>query len=202
GTTVPNPGLRPETAVHYELGYQIRQGAWGGKLAVFQSDLRDAIVPVTVLPQGSCSAPCTQQQNVGKQRNRGVELSLDYTPVSTLMLNAQANYIDVDIDNPSNPTIKPTNIPRYKYMLAGDWQFLPQWHLRIDAQHEAQRNSNSTGSRVADSFTLANAFLRFEPLREFGIEVGVRNLGDELYAYEEGYYEAGRTWLAQIDYRY
>jgi iron complex outermembrane receptor protein len=35
-----------------------------------------------------------------------------------------------------------------------------------------------------------------------GIELGVRNATDELYAYEEGYYEAGRTWLGQLDYRF
>jgi iron complex outermembrane receptor protein len=28
----------------------------------------------------------------------------------------------------------------------------------------------------------------------------VRNATDELYAYEEGFFEPGRTWLAQIDY--
>lgn len=86
--------------------------------------------------------------------------------------------------------------------MAAAWEFLPQWNVRVDAQHEAKRYSNSTGTRIADSFTLANAFLRFAPIESLGIELGVRNATDELYAYENGYYEAGRSWLVQLDYRF
>jgi len=74
--------------------------------------------------------------------------------------------------------------------------------LRVDTQHEDERFSNSTGSRTADGFTLANAFVRFNPVERLGIELGVRNVTDELYAYEEGFYEAGRTWIGQLDYRF
>ena len=72
--------------------------------------------------------------------------------------------------------------------------------LRADAQHESARYSTSTGTRVAGSFNLVNAFLRFEPARSFGLEIGVRNATNELYAYEEGFFEPGRTWLAQVDF--
>jgi iron complex outermembrane receptor protein len=200
GSAVPNPGLDPETAIHYEIGYQQKGGNWGAKIALFQSNLHDAIQSITLAPTTCSSPPCTQLQNVGKQRNRGVELSLDYAPVSTLQLNGQVNI--VDIDNLSDPSIRPAGSPQYKYLLAGDWQFLQQWRLRVDAQHESKRYSNSTGTRVAGSFTLANAFVRFTPIEQLGVELGVRNATDELYAYEEGFYEAGRTWLGQVDYRF
>ena len=199
GSVIPNPGLDPETALHYEIGYQQKGANWGAKLALFQSNLHDAIQSITVAPTCAVS-PCTQLQNIGKQRNRGVELSFDYAPVNVLQLSGQVNV--VDIDNVSDPTIKPLGSPQYKYMLAADWQFLQEWRLRVDAQHESKRYSNSTGTRVAGSFTLANAFVRFTPIERLGLELGVRNATDELYAYEEGFFEAGRTWLAQMDYRY
>ena len=53
---------------------------------------------------------------------------------------------------------------------------------------------------MAGSFNLVNAFLRFEPSSHFGLEVGVRNATNELYAFEEGFFEPGRTWLAQVDF--
>ncbi len=53
------------------------------------------------------------------------------------------------------------------------------------------------GARARD----ANAFVRYTPIQRLGIELGVRNATDELYAYEQGFYEPGRTWLAQLDYR-
>lgn len=200
GAVVPNPALDPETALHYEVGYQQRGGNWNAKVALFQSKIEDAIQSIT-LPGTACtSPPCSQLRNIGKQRNRGVELSFGVAPFAALELNGQLNYVDVD--NLTSPSVRPANIPRYKYLLSGDWQFLQQWRLRVDAQHEAERFSNSTGTRVADSFTLVNSFVRFTPLASLGIEVGVRNLTDELYAYEEGFFEAGRTWLGQVDYRF
>lgn len=199
GSTVPNPGLDPETATHYEIGYQQKGANWNAKVALFQSRIEDAIQTITLT--GGCSnPPCTQLQNIGKQRNRGVELGLDYAPLESLQLSGQVNFVDVD--NLNAPSVRVTNIPEYKYLLSGDWQFLPQWRLRVDAQHESKRFSNSTGTRIADSFTLANAFVRFTPIEALGIELGVRNATDELYAYEEGFFEAGRTYLGQVDYRF
>jgi iron complex outermembrane receptor protein len=200
GSAVPNPGLDPERALHYELGFQQKGTNWGAKIAVFQSDLDDAIQTITLLPAACSSPPCTQLQNIGEQRNRGVELSADYALSNTLQLSAQANFVDVD--NRSDPSVRPTGIPERKYLVSANWQFIPQWYARVDAQHESSRYSNSGGTRVADSFTLANVFLRFSPIDKVGIEVGARNVTDELYAYEEGFYEAGRTWLAQLDYRF
>ena len=199
GSAVPNPALDPETATHYEIGYETKGADWSTKIALFQSNLHDAIQAIT-LPATACTVPpCTQLQNIGRQRNRGVELSGNFAPVSTLQLSGQVNIVTIDL---SNSAIRPTNTPEYKYLLAGDWQFLQQWRWSVDAQHESKRYSNSTGTRVAGSFTLVNSFVRFAPVARLGVEVGVRNLTDQLYAYEEGFFEAGRTWLGQIDYRF
>ncbi|MDZ4078548.1 MULTISPECIES: TonB-dependent receptor plug domain-containing protein [Hydrocarboniphaga] len=209
GTVRPNPALKREIADHYEIGYELRRERWGGRIALFQSELDDAIQSVTLLtppapaepPCPNSTTTCTQLQNVGKQRHRGVELSATATPIDALTLIAQANFVDID-NRGQNSAVKITGTPDAIYRLRADWNLLPQWRLRLDAQHEADRFSNSTGTRVAESFTVANAFLRFSPVTSVGIDIGVRNLTDELYAYDEGYYEAGRTWLAQVDYRY
>lgn len=200
GAVVPNPGLESESALHYEVGYQYKGGNWSAKVALFQSHLDDAIQSVA-LPAAACSTPpCTQLQNIGEQRNRGIELSADYAPIDTLRFSAQVNLLDVD--NLTNPAIRPLGLPQQKYLLAGNWQFASQWRLHIDSQYESDRYSNSTGTRIASSFPMVNGFVRFSPIVGLGLELGVRNATDELYAYEEGFYEAGRTWLMQIDYRY
>jgi iron complex outermembrane receptor protein len=199
GTAVPNPDLRPETAMHYELGYEHQGGNWSDRLALFESRLQDAIQSVEVAPILCSIPPCSQLQNVTKQRNRGFEVSGHYAPIATLELAGQLSL--VDIANLSSPGVRPTGTPRYKYQLAADWNFLPRWHLRANGRHESERYSNSTGTRIAGSYTLADAFLRFEPLEQTGVDLGVRNATDTLYAYDEGYYEAGRSWLLQLDWR-
>jgi iron complex outermembrane receptor protein len=44
--------------------------------------------------------------------------------------------------------------------------------------------------------------VRYAHNDSWGAELGVRNLGNELYAYQEGFYEPGRSWLMQLDWRY
>ena len=198
GSVVPNPGLSPETALHAEIGFEETGSNWGSKVSVFQSRLHDAIQSVSLAPTACSAPPCTELENFGRQRNRGVEVSGSYSPIEALHFQAEVDIVQIDFLD--NPTLKAQGTPENKYRLTGDWRILPQLQLRADAQHESARYSNSSGTRVAGSFNLVNAFLRFEPVRRVGIEVGVRNATDELYAYEEGFFEPGRTWLAQIDF--
>lgn len=202
GSAVPNPGLGPERAMHYEIGIEQRYTTWGVRAAVFQADLDDAIENVSIAA-GLCTSPnptCFQQQNIGEQRNRGIDLTFDYKPFETLRFDAQASI--VDRDNRSRPELRQTDTPEQKYRLGVQWKALPVLTLKADAQHESKRFSTTDGTRVADDFTLINAFVRYEPIERWGFELGGRNLTDELYAYQEGFYEAGRTWLAQLDYRF
>jgi iron complex outermembrane recepter protein len=200
GSVVPNPTLDSESALHYELSYQHKGANWSAKAALFQAKLNDAIQSVSLAATACSVPPCTQLQNIGEQRNRGIELSADYAPIDTLQLSGQINLLD--IDNITSPTVLPTGVPKDKYLLSANWQFTSKWYLRVDGQHESERYSTSTGTRIAGAFTTLNGFVRFEPIAKLGVELGVRNATDELYAYEEGFYEAGRTWLAQVDYRF
>jgi iron complex outermembrane receptor protein len=199
GSMVPNPGLKPETALHVEVGLEQQAATWNARLSLFQSRLHDAVQSVSIAPTACATPPCSEWQNVGKQRNRGVEVSGGYSPLDTLHLQAEVDVLQIDFLN--NPSLKPLGTPGNKYRLMGDWEFLPKLRVRADWQHEAARYSTSTGTRVAGSFDLVNAFLRYEPLSHLGLELGVRNATDALYAYEEGFYEPGRTYLAQVDFQ-
>lgn len=202
GSVVPNPDLEAEYANHFELGYEHQGEGWTAKVALYQANIRDAIESVT-LPGTACDAPnpdCSQLQNIGRQRNRGVELSGSWQPLHGLRFDAQVNLLDRD--NLSDPGILPTDTPKWRQRVTASWQPHPQWRVTLDAQHESRRYTTTNGSRVADGFTLVNAFGRYQANGNWGVELGVRNLADELYAYQEGFFEAGRSWLLQLDWRY
>ncbi|MFC4252972.1 TonB-dependent receptor plug domain-containing protein [Sinimarinibacterium flocculans] len=202
GAAIPNENLGPETAQHYELGWTEKRERWDLRVALFQADIDDAIENV-IIDADLCTSPnptCFQQRNIGEQRNRGAELALGWRPLDTLRLDVQVSLLDRD--NRTSPDIRPLSTPERKYRLAARWQPVAGWTLKADAQHESERYSTTDGARVADDFTLVHAFVRYEPVPRIGIEAGARNLTDELYAYQEGFFEPGRTWLAQIDYRY
>jgi iron complex outermembrane receptor protein len=198
GSAVPNPGLKPESALHVEVGAEQKGTNWSARLALYQSRLHDAVQQVSLAPTACSAPPCTELENVGRQRNRGFELTGGYSPIDTLHLSGEIDL--VQIDHLDNPAQRPLGTPENKYRLMGDWNFLPMLFARADWQHESARYSTNTGTRVAGSFNRVNAFLRFEPSSHFGTEVGVRNATNELYAYEEGFFEPGRTWLAQVDF--
>ena len=72
--------------------------------------------------------------------------------------------------------------------------------LRVD-KPEAER---SAPAKWEDAYTICVMQKDMPGKRywEEGVEVGVRNAFDKLYAYEEGFFEPGRTWLGQLDYRF
>jgi len=202
GSVVPNPDLKAEYANHFELGYEHTGEGWSAKVALFQANVRDAIESIT-LPASVCSAPnpnCSQLQNVGRQRNRGTELSGAWQALDSLRLDAQVTL--VDRENLSSPALLATDTPKWRQRVAASWEFLPRWRLSVDAQHESKRYSATNGARIAEAFTLVNGFVRFSLNDNWGGELGVRNLTDELYAYQEGFYEPGRSYLAQLDWRF
>src|SRR3989441_3458004 len=89
GTGGFNPDLKPQHAWNYEIG---TRGSLGQRLgytvAVFQADVRDALVPYEIL------APRFYYRNAGSTRHRGVELSGDLALVPGVRLNAVWTYAD------------------------------------------------------------------------------------------------------------
>ncbi|MDE6478883.1 MAG: TonB-dependent receptor [Muribaculaceae bacterium] len=78
-----NPDLRWETTTMLNLGldFAFLNGRINGTIEYYNKDTKDMIwdyaVPTTIYPVGSLTA------NVGKMRNRGVELTLNAVPIQT-----------------------------------------------------------------------------------------------------------------------
>ncbi len=66
---IANPGLKPETAYNYELGYKKQSGNGEWRVALFKTDISDKLRSVKV------SATKSQTQNADKFRNLGIEVS-------------------------------------------------------------------------------------------------------------------------------
>lgn len=207
GSALPNPDLKPEVARHLELGW--RGAPWTGanvEAALFHARIDDLIQDAQV-PSTACgSTVCNQAQNIGKARNRGVELSL----VQTLGTRGQlgAAYTWLDRDNLGNPAVLLTNSPRQRLFAFGQWTFTPQWKAVATAETEQGRIVTYSGPGNQGGFlrlgghATFDAKLVFSPLDGLDIEAGGRNLGDKWYELAEGYPMPGRTWFANIRYRF
>ena len=84
-----NTGLKPQQAWNYEIGARgALDGRLGYSLAVFQADVRDALIPYEI------QAPRFYYRNAGSTRHRGVEVSGDIALVPGVHFNAVWTYAD------------------------------------------------------------------------------------------------------------
>lgn len=193
GQAIPNPDLEQESATHYELGYRAPSlDRFTVSAAVFYTRVRNLIQQVTISPG------TYQMQNVGRVRNRGVELAAAYNPLDTLTLDV--NYTWLQRDNLSNPDILLTDVPRQKFFGHVRWQAGEALTLQASARAETARESASNGTQPVGGFTVFDikGGYRFAP--QLSIDAAVDNVGDKLYAISEGYPEAGRTYSLTLNY--
>lgn len=205
GSAIPNPDLDPEAGMNYEIGLNGRQPLgsqsqldWGG--AVFYSDLDESIESVSIDASACLSPPCSQLRNVGETSIQGFEgqvtISIDD------IWEYHFNYTYLDRDNKASPEVKPLDTPQHSAFTYLSYRPGDQWSLTASAQYNSDRYSTTTGDRVAKSFVVAQLKAAWQIAPQWRTEFGVNNLTDKLYAYEEGFYEAGRSYFVNLRWQY
>lgn len=191
GTAIPNPDLKPETALNYELNYNVE---FFSKLhfqtALFYSSLTDAILSVSNVEPGK-----SQMQNFGEAEYKGIEAQLTYMPTENL--NISANYTYIERKNITNPDIHFTDVPNTKVI--GTIEYSPIKILKLIANTEfnSSRYSTSYGAGVPD-YTLLNTFASCKVLKYLNIDAGMNNIFDRNYSLVEGYPEEGRNFFMTL----
>lgn len=195
GKAVPNPDLKMEEAIHYEIGYNGRLGErWMVKAALFHSDITNLIQNST-LNRNCGPAKCIQAQNIGKARSEGVELAI---AGSVANWDFNANYTYMDRENLFNDD-RMTDTPRHKLFANAVWNVAQDWSVTGTAEGSSQRYSSSDGKQVAGGFAVAHLKVGYRLAGGTLIEFRVRNLFDKLYSYVEGYPEVGRSYVLQFN---
>lgn len=198
GRAVPNPDLDVERSTNYQLGMSEKvSSTLRVDAAVFYNDITNMIQSVS-LPNSACtSPPCSQARNIGKVAAQGFELGLTSALTTTLELGG--NYTYIDRQNKTNFE-KLTNVPRSKFMTYAKWAATPQLNVIGDVEYNSKRYTDNT--RTAAGFGLANAKLSYTLQKDVTLEAGVNNMLDRNYAYTEGFYEEGRNFFANLNYRF
>lgn len=191
GTAIPNPDLKPETALNYEINYTAN---FFKKLtfqtALFYSSLNDAILSVSNVQPGRA-----QMQNFGKAEYRGVEAQLNYSILQNLSFNV--NYTYLERKNITNPTIYFTDVPNTKVMGTLEYQPIKRLTLIANTEFNSSRFSTSYGTKVPD-YTLLNLYASGKLLKNFSLDAGISNLFDRNYSLVEGFPEEGRNFFVTL----
>lgn len=201
GTAIPNPDLKAEDALNYNLGYQ---GKVAGKLSIeaagFYSKIHNSIQTVSnVFYDAATKTNLSQVQNVGKAEYYGAEAGLGYQLVSQLRIDA--NYTHIIRNNLSSPQVYFTDVPKDKVFASLEYSPLKRLYLLVSEEYNSKRYSTSYGT-TAGSFYLTNVKAHVGLYKGFSLEGGVGNLFDRNYQLVEGFPEQGRNYFANLVYNY
>lgn len=198
GNAIPNPDLKPEVSVNYEVGYNgVISGRYGLRAALFYNDISDFVLSKVVNP--GPPTVISQNQNISSVKQYGAELEVNGQIFDNL--EAGANYTYIHRSNQTN-TDKLTGVPKHKFFTYAKYSPIDKVSLIGDLEYNTQRFSNSTGTRIAGPFTVANAKVVYEPVKNLELEAGARNVLDANYELEEGFPEPGRTFFGNVYYKF
>jgi len=196
GTAIPNPDLKTESAVHYEVGYgDTIDNNWQWQGNLFYSRIDDLMQSVRIAPTACTSAPCSQLRNVGEATSKGMELSING---SLDALSLGANYTYVDRENLSDPDILLTDTPKHTLFLHSTLT-MGSWQVTASLQAASDRINSSDGRQQSAGFGVASVKAVYGFANGITVEGGIDNIADRLYQYSEGFPEVGRTAFLQFN---
>ena len=212
GQAVPNPTLQPEHTRNYNLGYS---HAFSFKtmmqVELFRSDVYDAIqnaiIPAEFPNQCPTLSPtiCRMSVNVAKELHQGVEVTVRSTPLRRLSFDANYTFLQRTIDGPPNMLgVYPTGTPKHKTFATAGLQLPYEILLTATVRYEAGTiTTNDSGLVVpASKFATADLGGVINIKDAASVQVGIKNLFDRNYYYQEGFPEAGRTWYFKTGFRF
>lgn len=194
GNGLPNPGLKPETAVNYEVGYAWRVSPTVTlDAAAFLSDFDDIIQSATV----RAGPPVvSQSQNVGEARLIGVELSARAELPGGALMIADYTYLDRDLRN--RPGLRLFGTPKHTFNIRGEIPVGPVTLVPQVLARSSQDTSDIGAGAPIDGYVTANLKASWRVTDQLSLDAGVTNLFDKAYQYDLGFPAAGREFFLSV----
>ncbi|NCO53899.1 MAG: TonB-dependent receptor [Bacteroidetes bacterium CG02_land_8_20_14_3_00_31_25] len=195
GTAIPNPDLKAETAMNYEIASHLKlNDKITFEPAIFYSQLNNTIQMVS-----NFKPSISQQQNTGKAEFYGADYSISYKVLINLMLNA--NYTFIQRNNITNPDIKFTDVPKHKIFAYIDYLPFKNFEFIFSTEYNSYRFSTSYGT-ISPEFVVFNSQISYIIAKYLKVETGINNILDKNYSLIEGYSEEGRNFYFSLIFNF
>ncbi len=192
GKSLPNPDLKEEMAIIYELGGNIVAfDAIEIGTNIFYYDIDDTLRPVNV------DSSTTQMRNTGKSSTKGLELGITYEVNDQMKI--MADYTLIKREDKSSLDLNFTDVPRHQGKLTATFNPTDNLTLSSTAEANSYRYSDTNGLQIAKGYFIANASFTYKLFKTLSISSGIDNLFDRYYELTSGYPEAGRQYYLNAE---
>jgi iron complex outermembrane receptor protein len=168
----PNPQLKPEQMVSYELSWlqQLLNNRLKLELTAYTANGKN-LIQVAGIP------PNMKRQNLGTFANKGIEFSANYFPINNLHLHANYSYLHQE-----KITLA---APRQQFNVNGNYTY-KIWTFFTGLQYIDKLYSN-LNPEILNSYALLNARVGVTPFKKISLFVAGNNLLDRKYEINYGY---------------
>ncbi len=192
----PNPDLKPERMMNYELGIR-RQCSCSRTQFEFTVFLIEGNNVIEVVPNPTPPPPM-KRQNVGTFSNKGFEVELEWLASNRLMFHTNYTYIDLNAPRLAAP----------KHMFFAEGTYTAgAFRANLALQRIADLYTQIPGpanNNVAlkESYTLTNLMLSYKATKNIEFFVSGKNLLDQSYTINYGYPMPGIHFMTGIHARW
>ncbi|MEI8086515.1 MAG: TonB-dependent receptor [Paludibacter sp.] len=172
----PNPMLQPESMMNYEVSWL--QSLLNNHLNLDLTAFRvkgDNLIQVVVPPFPA------KRENLGSFDNHGIEFSAKYLVNTSLYINLNYSYLDLEKIVIAAPREQLNISMNYGYKT---------WNLNLSAQH-IDKLYTDIPSLTTQNYTLLNARVSVKPMKNLDVFVMANNLLNQKYEINHGYQMPG-----------
>lgn len=204
GSRLPNPDLDPERATTLEVGWNHELHDFGRiQSSVFYSHIKDliqseALTAAELAAYPDLDSDATQNRNIGEVDAKGLEVAADFW-FSNWELGGSYSYLD---RNNRSSDARLLDTPRHKLFLYANWKISQPLSIGVTTQYESERYNATDASLQSAGFTVSGLRATYAHSSGITARLGVENIFDKYYTYDEGFPEPGRTYYANMSYQF
>jgi hemoglobin/transferrin/lactoferrin receptor protein len=181
---VPNPDIKPEEGITYEVGARYTNDNLISNLTFFTSDYDNLITTENITYKGLAAK---QIQNIGEARIWGIEFDLDYELPYDLSFKTNVSYLkgkDKTIDEPLEQIMPLNGFLSLKY----EPESLRNYYVELTAQWAKKRTKvDKTSERERSGYFVPNIYAGFDmgkvnAFDNVSFNFGIENIFDKAYS--------------------
>jgi len=196
---LPNPDLKEESTVNYEIGFQKNFTNSTLKGNIFYASIKD-FIQSSYIDVYFGTTQQQQLQNIGKVTQKGFELEYIHAFENGLVFDG--SYTRLLLED-KDDLVEITNVPKDKIALAVSYKPLKNLTTNLNMQYASSKKTNQTSPyEETGSMTVWNTKVIYDITKQLSYDVGVTNIFDKNYQLDYGFPEAGRIFFTNLTYKF